>query len=375
MNRLILTVCLIIATIAVSAQNNKFRPGQLWLDNNGVHINAHGGGILHINKRYYWFGEHKTEGELGNKAQVGVHCYSSTDLYNWVDEGIALSVVLNDSTNDIAKGCIIERPKVIYNASTAKYVMYFHLELKDKGYDAARAGVAISDKVTGPYTYLKSFRPDAGFWPINIANNAKIVPPANFYDTIKFNGGSLFGRSADDVKFYGRDFKAGQMCRDMTLFVDDDGTAYHLFASEENSTIHISQLSKDYLSHVGKYSRIFPGAYREAPAICKYLGKYYLFTSGCTGWAPNAAMVAIADNIFGPYTELGNPCIGPESATTFKGQSTFILPVATGFIFMADIWNSNNAIDGRYVWLPIKFNSKGAVIKWYPEWDFMIDKE
>ena len=31
--------------------------------------------------------------------------------------------------------------------------MWFHLELRGKGYKAARAGLAISDKVTGPYTF------------------------------------------------------------------------------------------------------------------------------------------------------------------------------------------------------------------------------
>ena len=64
---------------------------------------------------YYWFGEHKTEGTAGNNALVGVHCYSSKDLYNWKDEGVALSVVTDDSIHSIAKGCILERPKVIYN--------------------------------------------------------------------------------------------------------------------------------------------------------------------------------------------------------------------------------------------------------------------
>src|SRR6266480_7813142 len=69
-----------------------FRPGALWLDDKGVPINAHGGGMLFFDSRYYWFGEHKVEGEAGNKAQVGVHVYSSTNLYSWKDEGIALAV-------------------------------------------------------------------------------------------------------------------------------------------------------------------------------------------------------------------------------------------------------------------------------------------
>jgi hypothetical protein len=32
-------------------------------------------------------------------------------------------------------------------------------------------------------------------------------------------------------KLFLRDFNGGQMARDMNLFVDDDGPAYHVFAS------------------------------------------------------------------------------------------------------------------------------------------------
>ncbi len=89
---------------------NSFRPGEIWPDDRGVHINAHGGGMLLYAGRYYWFGEHKTEGKAGNKAHVGVHCYSSEDLYNWKDEGIALEVS-GDPESPIADGCILERPR------------------------------------------------------------------------------------------------------------------------------------------------------------------------------------------------------------------------------------------------------------------------
>ena len=36
-------------------------------------------------------------------------CYSSKDLYNWKDKGIALKVVEGDHSHPIAKGCILER--------------------------------------------------------------------------------------------------------------------------------------------------------------------------------------------------------------------------------------------------------------------------
>src|SRR5690349_14491273 len=71
---------------------DRFQPGELWPDAAGVHINAHGGGVLFddIDGVYFWFGEHKTGGESGNLAHVGVRVYSSTDLYNWTDRGVAL---------------------------------------------------------------------------------------------------------------------------------------------------------------------------------------------------------------------------------------------------------------------------------------------
>ena len=69
--------------------------------------------------------------------------------------------------------------------------------------------------------------------------------------------------------FVKRDLEGGQMSRDMTLFVDDDGKAYHIYSSEDNLTLQIAELSDDYLSHTGKYIRIFPGGHNEAPAIFK----------------------------------------------------------------------------------------------------------
>ena len=161
-----------LATGHAAEPLKQFVPGEIWPDNNGVHINAHGGGILFHDGTYYWFGEHKVAGEAGNVAQVGVRVYSSKDLYNWKDEGIALPVS-EDPQSEIAKGCILERPKVIYNKKTGKFVMWFHLELKGMGYRSARSGVAIADQVTGPYTFLGSFRPNAGVWPANVPDEMK----------------------------------------------------------------------------------------------------------------------------------------------------------------------------------------------------------
>lgn len=351
----------LVAVVSESAKPlSSFEPGApSWPDTNGVHINAHGGGVLFHDGVYYWFGEHKIQGRRGNSAQVGVHCYSSGDLYNWKDEGVALAVS-EDRESEIVRSCVIERPKVIYNEKTKKFVMWFHLERRGQGYRAARTGLAVSDTPTGPYQYRGSFRPNAGLEPVN----------------------GLSGLEMPDGRdYFTRDMEAGQMSRDMTLFVDDDGKAYHIHAAEENYTLHISELTDDYLDFTDKFARVMPGGHNEAPAICKHDGKYYMITSGCTGWAPNAARSAVADNILGPWKSLGNPCrgvnphneLGPE--LTFGGQSTYILPVQgkeDAFIAMFDVWTPRNPIDGRYIWLPVTFEDGKIIVEWKDKWDLSV---
>ncbi len=348
-----------------------FYPGAIWPDTSGTHINAHGGGLLHHDGVTYWFGEHKIEGRAGNRAMVGVHCYASQDLYNWEDQGIALAIS-DDPDSDIVKGCVIERPKVIYNQATRSFVMWFHLELKGQGYRAARSGVAVSDHVTGPYRFLGSFRPNVGVWPRNVTPEQRVAGDGVTAEQ-EFNG--RYDEAIDQVNILGRDFEGGQMARDMTLFVDDDDQAYHLYASEENSTLHISRLTDEYTAPAGDFIRVFPKRYMEAPAICKRQGTYYFIGSDCTGWAPNAARSAVAPSIWGSWTELGNPCVGPGRETTFGGQSTFILPVAgrdDAYIAMFDLWRPENAIDGRYMWLPMMFRDGRFELQFLPAWDLSI---
>ena len=360
--------------------NTSFEPGHVWADDNGVHINAHGGGVMLHGDTYYWFGEHKIAGREGNRAHVGVHVYSSKDLYNWKDKGVALKVV-DEKGHEIEKGCIIERPKVIYNAKTKKFVMWFHLELKGQKYKAARSGIAVADQPCGPYKYIRSIRPNAGQWPLNVTDAQKdqVSIERTKKEKNKFSGGPTEKHAQFNI--LGSHVTGGQMARDMNLFVDDDGKAYHLYSSEHNSTLHISLLTDDYLDHAGTYTRNFPFRWMEAPAICKRNDKYYIIASGCSGWAPNAARSAVADTILGPWKELGNPCVGinpgnkfgPEK--TFGGQSTYILPVQgkkDAYIAMFDIWKSRDAIDGRYVWLPITFKDNRLQIEWADKWNLSV---
>ncbi len=347
-----------------------FSPGEVWEDDQGVAINAHGGGILYYQDTYYWFGEHK--GERSNAAFVGVTCYSSTDLYNWRNEGVALSVSDNPES-PIVKGSTIERPKVIFNAKTGKFVMYFHLELIGRGYEAAHVGVAVSDQVAGPYRLIKHGRVNAGIWPMNMTeeqrnSNVKHTDFEQWWTP-------EWMAAIKDGLLVRRDFEGGQMSRDMTLFVDDDGKAYHIYASEENLTLQIAELTDDYLDYTGNYVRVEPGGHNEAPAIFKKGGRYFMITSGCTGWDPNAARLLTAERIMGIWTLHPNPARGEDADLTFHSQSTFIIPVQgkrDAFIFMADRWRPRRPIDGRYIWLPILFEDGMPVLKWFDEWDLSI---
>lgn len=357
-----------IASACSPYTDQPIRSGEIWPDDRGEHINAHGGGILVHDGTFYWFGEHK--GERSSSAFVGVTCYSSKDLVNWKYEGVALSVS-DDPASDITRGCTLERPKVIYNKKTGKFVMWFHLELRGRGYSAARAAVAVSDNVTGPYTYVGSGRVNPGI-PAENVTEADLA----YIDALQEIPRSWTPEWLEAISkglYYKRDFPGGQMSRDMTLFVDDDGKAYHIYAAEENLTLNIAELSDDYQSHSGRYVRVAPAGHNEAPAIFKRGDTYWMITSGCTGWDPNAARMFSAPSVFGPWTQHPNPCRGEKSEITYGGQSTYILPVPGKkdlYIFMADIWRPRNPIDARYIWLPIQFEQDGTpYLEWLDEWN------
>ena len=302
-------------------QIQKFIPGTSWYDEENKIINAHGGGFLYDDSSgtYYWYGETRPASGF---YSIGVSCYSSKNLYNWKFEGIVLS---DSSTNSNGNTPVLERPKVIYNDSTKKYVMWMHIDYSD--YSLANAGVAISDSPTGPFQYLGNTRP----------NNA--------------------------------------MSRDMTLFKDDNGKAYLFSSSENNATMYVSLLSDDYLHQSGTYKRNLIGQSREAPAVFKYNNKYFMISSGTTGWDPNEAKYATADSPLGPWTLMGNPCVGSNADITFGGQSTYVIPMRGKqgkFIFMADKWNSSNLISSTYIWLPLTVDNNVPTIQWYSSWDLSV---
>ncbi|GCE10523.1 glycoside hydrolase family 43 protein [Tengunoibacter tsumagoiensis] len=307
-----------------------FFPGEIWRDTAGQPIQAHGGGVLYAEGTYYWFGENKDKDTIyGRVDVVGVSCYSSQDLYHWQNEGVVLPAVLDDPKHDLYPRNVAERPKVIYNAHTKTYVMWLHVDSPDYLY--ARTGIAVSERPNGPYRYVGSIRP------------------------------------------------AGADSRDMTLFQDDDGSAYVISSSEMNRNLTIARLTPDYLQTTDQFIKALgkPDAHqgREAPAVFKHQGRYYLISSGCTGWDPNIAEWAVADTMLGEWKTMGDPCTGKDAEITYHAQSTFVLPVTgrpNAYIFMADRWNRHDLRDSRYVWLPLTFVDGAPQITWHDSWDLSV---
>lgn len=384
-----------------------------WYDTNGNKIEAHGGIVTEFTidgvTKYYWYGEDRTDEKRGK--DTGVRVYSSTDLYNWTDEGLAFRNMtdiydfeedyFNDLYSSVTEGTgsvldeegtrygverngmsdeeyrnaikkviafqiwddkPLERPKVIYNETTGKYVMWYHsdgpTETSTSNYSAACAAVAVSDSPYGPFKYLGRSR-------------------------LNYVPGAYSGEQG--------------MARDMTLYKDDDGTAYIIYASEQNKTLFISKLSEDYLSLSAKpedavqgvdfvRDACFVNKTREAPSIFKFNNKYYMLTSSTDGWASTQTRYAVAESMFGPWTDMGEACetiagITPYAANkTFGGQSTGIFAVDESkgqFVYMTDRWNrstptSNGDVyeNPSYVWFPIEVNPDTGklVIRPYVNW-------
>jgi hypothetical protein len=338
-----LGVALALAAIASSgwagapAPDGAIVSGTTWRDTDGQVIEAHGGGVLWAEGSAYWYGENHRLG-LGNKT--GISCYSSRDLRHWKNEGVVLPrEAVPEAYRDAG---VCERPKVIFNARTGKYVMWMHLDADD--YTHAAAGVAVADSPRGPFHFLHQFR------PIAYDYGAPDTPAAQ--------------RLAERTN--------GNAFRDMNLFVDDDRAGYVIYASENNATLYLSRLNDDYTDIVrpavpGKtWERLLPNHWREAPVLFKCRGKYHLLSSGVSGWAPNAAEHAMADRLFGPWEIVGNPCTGYEAEKTFRSQSTSVVAVPGrgegAFVYLGDRWMPEALETSSYIWIPFEVGLRGEIV-------------
>lgn len=297
-SRRVISALILLLHLNANAAPQTILPGELWPDDRGKHIQAHGGGILKVGDTFYWFGEERSQGM--NPTYRYVSCYSSTNLAQWTFRRHALKV---HDPERFRPGWVLERPKVFYNRKTKKFVMYMHVD--DERYQLARVGVAVCDTVDGDYQWVKSFRP------------------------------------------------LGHESRDIGQFIDDDGTGYLVF-EDRPFGFRIAKLSEDYLD-VEREMSLIP-EHMEGGAIVHYQGLYYAIGSALTGWNPNPNKYATAKSLEGPWSEFKD--IAPPEQKTYGSQSTMMLKIvgtkATTVIFMGDMWKPQTQWDSRYLWMPLQ---------------------
>ena len=342
---------------------NSFHPGQVWLDTNGNRIHAHGGSIFEEDGIYYWYGENKefTDPDK-NIWHWGVRCYASTDLYNWEDKGLIIPPEPDDPDSSLHPSACMDRPHILYNQHTGKYVCW----LKIMGKDGTQSETVLTaDHLLGPYTKVRE-----GLRPL------------------------------------------GMSAGDFDLAVAPDGKGYYFFERVHSETI-IADLTDDYTDVTGYYSTHFvrhcPPFTREGTAHFVRRHKHYLLTSGTTGYYPNPSEIAVADTWHGPYTVLGDPHPADPTRTSFHSQvsSVFKVPGKKDlYIALADRWfpQGTDTLDynvygpvvemlsdpdyprdkipmevlasmpkentrlADYVWLPICFEGDVPRIDWKDEW-------
>jgi hypothetical protein len=291
--------------------------GQIWQDVDGNDIQAHGGCILEHEGSYYWYGENKGAPNVPGTRRVepiGISCYRSNDLLHWHYEGIVLTPCAE----------VMERPKVLYNAKTKKFIMWLHLDRKD--YTLAAAGMATADCPTGPFTVQSSGKP---LWPVWL------------------------------------DY------RDLTLY-EENGHAWLIHTKDCNRTMTIARLDDTYEHLTAEHHNIFIDQDREAPALFRHNNCYYMLSSGCTGWEPNPMLYATASHIYGQWKLIDNPT---DSRTTYDGQSAHVFFAKGQPYLLLDHWQPYDLQHSGYSILPIRFNSPAKAglpmqlyIPWHEEW-------
>lgn len=277
-------------------------PGQPWLDTAGNRIQAHGGALFYEDGVYTWYGENKekTDGQNGIWTW-GIRAYQSRDLLNWTDRGLIIPPVTDDPASNLAPQKHVDRPHILKNPVTGQYVCW----LKLSGREACFV-LLTADNLLGPYTVVKpDFRP------------------------------------------------LGKAVGDFDLLRLPDGRAY-LYFDGDHSGIFCTALTADYLDVTGPVTEQYAGLYapftREGVAVFPCAGRYYMLTSGMTGYIPNRSDAAVADSPLGPFVPVGNPHVADDTDASFNSQisQVFELPGQPGrFIALADRWVPGYHVDAR----------------------------
>lgn len=300
-----MTVVMLIGMMTVQAQGTEetqawtcIENGRLWTTDSGTVVQAHAPGFIRQDGLWYMVGEDRS-----HSWNPDVNLYSSPDLIHWTFKKKIIRNGVTDSR--LGRSRMIERAKLLYCEKTRKYVVWCHWE--SRNYGASEAACFQSDSIDGHYELVWSGRP------------------------------------------------LGIKSRDCNVFVDHDGTAYFISTTNENQDLGLFRLSDDYLSVV-EHTCLFPGERREAPAIVRIGDRYFMFSSACTGWAPNQCKLSYTSDLKRGWTPLVN--IGDDKA--YRTQAAAILEVKgtrqTTYLYVGDRWMDPDLPNTKTIVFPISFD-------------------
>ena len=269
------------------------RPGQVWCDTDGKPIQAHGFQICEIDGTYYWYGENKADALLGTTRMFGgVRCYSSKDFYNWKDEGLLLAPDEADPLSPIHYTQKLERPHIIRNPRTGKFILWAKSQADD-GYFA----IFQADRFKGPYTFVRNLQPE------------------------------------------------GYGVGDFDMYVDPQTGKGYVWFERPHWELICAELTDDMTDVTDTFSEHFiglkPPFTREAPAHFQLGDKHYVFTSGTTGYTSNPSEVCVFTDPHGAYCTLGDLHVGDSTASSFNSQITGVIRIPGKknlWVALADRW-------------------------------------
>jgi hypothetical protein len=318
----------VITTLLISSRPagaGTIRNHTVWKDTDNKPIDCHEGGILRVGDTFYWYGRvyagnpDGTYGAAGAKFRGGICCYCSKDLVNWKNLGVVLPY---PASGWVSQGTW-HRPRVLFNATTKKYVLWF---VCLESVYPAQAAVAISDSPAGPFTILDK-------------------PVANV--------------------------RTG----DLTIFQDDDGKGYFCHdGGPQGRRAFVARLTADFLGIDGGEVMAMPATTdHEGESMARYQGKYIVAASGISpvhrGVGPSDTYYAVADSPLGPYDYKG--LMSEPGNSTWNSQIGSFLYIKESDTLMAlcDQWfvgpggEEVTCDQSCQFWVPVTFDPATGAAK------------
>ncbi|RPJ19309.1 MAG: hypothetical protein EHM35_20815 [Planctomycetaceae bacterium] len=300
-----------------------------WRDTQGNIIDCHEGGILRMGGTFYWYGRaYKGNidgiyGAGGARFRCGFNCYSSTNLTSWTFGG----AILTYPASGFLTAGTWHRPRVLYNAQTGKYVLWFFM-FPTGTPRASTLVVATADAPTGPFTVQT---------------------------------GPNFGESGD-----------------LALLQDPEGQGYIAYDDQMRRSIRVSRLTPDFQKITTATTIALQaggGKSYEGASLIRYRGKYIVAGSGVEGLKPTDTTYAVADSPLGPYTYKG--LMSQQKTWRSQISSFFYLSESDQLIALCEQWLIGP--DGKRVpaelssqlWLPVTFDPDTGIaqMQHVEQWD------